>query len=131
MATKWLYAMSAVTTNRAFANLLFSLLWQTAEEGVRGDNSNVFTQENAFQDSTKPGRAPYHYVTHTPMMRAQYDEMVEYLSGSNPRRWLDSGLVTAGQLDAFRDELDVVIGDCRSVTDSHLHFLAVRNLVAV
>jgi len=128
MATQWAYAMSAATTNRAFANQLWAVLWASAGESIRGDNSDTFNNRNAMEDSTHPGQAPFWYVIHTRLLQSQFDEMTAFLGGSNPQRWIDAGM-TAGQLNAFRDDLDAVIGDWQTIDAGHAQFVADRNLV--
>lgn len=128
MATKWAYAMSGATANRAFANQLWAVLWATADESIRGDNSNTFAVDSAMQDSTQPGPAPFWYVIHTRLLQAQYDEMVSFLGGSVPQRWVDAGL-TAAQISQFRGQIDAVVGDWQTIDAGHGQFVADRNLV--
>jgi hypothetical protein len=129
MATRWAYAMSAVTENRAFANQLWEVLWASADQKYRGANSDTFSDNCAFEDSTKEGAAPLVYVIHTQLLQQQYDEMVQYIGGENPRRWIDAGL-TAEQLDDFRPQIKVSLGAWDAIDVGHRQFIAVRNLVS-
>lgn len=128
MATQWKYAATIIATNPAFANQLWSALWSTADSSLRGSNSNTFNAQNAFKDSTTPGPGPDAYICCTRLLQSQYDQLVTFQSGGYPQPWLDSG-ITQAQINQFRSNTEMNLGDADMIESQHAQFVADRNYV--
>lgn len=130
MATEWQYAISAAVYNVAFANQLWGVIWSSAPSDIRGSNSNTFNAQNAYRDTNTPGQGPDAYVIASRLKKAQRDELVEFLGGANPARWISEGL-TAAQLNNFRSNIVAVVGEANAIEAGHAAFISSLDLVPV
>lgn len=106
MATDTPHSMHVVVANPANVNQLWETLWSEKEPG-NAANGQTFGPGNRFRRRTGPA-GPY-YVIHTRCTATQKAEMEEYMSGTNPARWLLER--TAAQLNTWRSEIDAIAYD--------------------
>lgn len=96
------HTMHVIVDNIANANQLWETLWSEKEPGNTA-NGQTFNIENAYRDTNTPGAGPDAWIINSPCTVAQKAEIEEFMSGTNPARWLLER--SAGQLNTWRSNI--------------------------